>query len=51
MAKNSFVLYHNYRETLEDLTDEQVGKLFRALFDYEIDKAEPNFTGELKIAF
>ena len=51
MAKNSFVLYHNYRETLEDLTDEQVGKLFRALFDYEIDKTEPNFIGELKIAF
>lgn len=51
MAKNSFVIYHNYRETLEDLTDEQVGKLFRALFDYEIDKTEPNFTGELKIAF
>lgn len=51
MAKNSFVLYHNYRETLEDLTDEQVGKLFRAIFDYEIYKTEPNFTGELKIAF
>ena len=51
MAKNSFVLYHNYRDSLEDLTDEQVGKLFRAIFDYEIDKKEPNFTGELKIAF
>ena len=51
MAKNSFVIYHNYRETLEDLTDEQVGKLFRAIFDYEIDKKEPNFNGELKIAF
>ena len=51
MAKNSFVIYHSYRETLEDLTDEQVGKLFRAIFDYEIDNKEPNFTGELKIAF
>ena len=51
MAKNSFVIYHNYRDTLEDLTDEQVGKLFRAIFDYEIDKKEPNFDGELKIAF
>ena len=51
MTKNSFVIYHNYRETLEDLTDEQVGKLFRAIFDYEIDKKEPNFNGELKIAF
>ena len=51
MAKNSFVIYHNYRDTLEDLTDEQVGKLFRAIFDYEIDEKEPNFNGELKIAF
>ena len=51
MAKNSFVLYHNYREILTDLTDEQLGKLFRALFDYEIDRTEPKFSGELKIAF
>lgn len=51
MAKNSFVIYHNYRDTLEDLTDEQVGILFRAILDYEIDKKEPNFNGELKIAF
>ena len=51
MTKNSFVIYHKYRDTLEDLTDEQVGKLFRAIFDYEIDKKEPNFNGELKIAF
>ena len=51
MAKNSFVIYHNYRETLEDLTDEQVGILMRAIFDYEIDGIEPTFDGELKIAF
>lgn len=51
MAKNSFVIYHNYRDTLEDLTDEQVGILFRAILDYEIDKKEPNFNGELKMAF
>lgn len=51
MAKNSFVLYYNYREILTDFTDEQLGKLFRALFDYEIDRTEPKFSGELKIAF
>lgn len=51
MAKNSFIIYHDYRETLADLTDEQVGQLFRALFDYEIDRVEPQFNGELKIAF
>lgn len=51
MAKNSFVVYHNYRDTLEDLTDEQVGKLFRAIFDYEIDGNEPSFSGVLNVAF
>lgn len=49
--KNSFVIYHNYLENLEDLTDEQFGKLFRALFHYEIKREEPGFTGSLKIAF
>lgn len=51
MPKNSFVVYHNYRDVLEDLTDEQVGKLFRAMFDYEIDRVEPQFSGVLNIAF
>ena len=51
MAKNSFILYHDYYEALADLTDEQVGKLFRAIFEYEIEKKEPSFTGELKVAF
>ena len=49
--KNSFVIYYSYLENLEDLTDEQFGKLFRALFYYEINRQEPNFTGGLKIAF
>lgn len=52
MAKNSFVLYYNYEEQLEDLTDEQVGKLLRALFQYEIHDTLPEFADkELKIAF
>lgn len=52
MAKNSFILYYNYMEQLEDLTDEQVGKLLRALFKYEINDTLPEFTDkELKIAF
>ena len=51
MSKKSFIIYHDYREALTDLNDEQVGKLFRAIFDYEIEKKEPNFVGELKMAF
>ena len=49
--KNSFIIYHSYMEIFEDLTDEQLGKLFRAFFNYEINRIEPNFTGEMKIAF
>ena len=51
MEKNSFVVYYSYRDTLADLTDEQVGRLFRALLTYEIDGIEPTFEAELKIAF
>lgn len=51
MAKNSFVIYHNYLEILEDLTDEQVGKLFRAMLKYDRFGEEPAFDSELKIAF
>ena len=51
MAKNSFIIYYGYQEALEDLTDEQVGKLFRALINYDRDRIEPKFTGVLNVAF
>ena len=49
--KNSFLLYYEYREILEDLSNEEVGKLLRAVLDYEIEGIEPNFSGLLKMAF
>ena len=49
--KNSFLIYHEYKEVLEDLTNEELGILFRAVFEYEIDHIEPSFTGLLKMAF
>lgn len=49
--KNSFLIYHEYKDILEDLTNEELGKLFRAIFDYEIDSIIPNFTGLMKMAF
>ena len=49
--KNSFIIYHSYMDIFEDLTDEQLGKLFRAFFNYELHKIEPDFVGEMKIAF
>lgn len=51
MTKNSFVVYHNYREKLQNLTDAQIGKLFRAMLDYSITGTEPKLTGILSIAF
>ena len=49
--KNSFLIYHEYKEILEDLTDEEVGILFRAILDYEIEGTIPNFKGLMKMAF
>lgn len=51
MAKNSFVLYYTYREQLKDLSDEDLGKLLRALFDYEIDRVKPKLSGGVQMAF
>ena len=52
MAKNSFVIHHDLREKIEDLNNEQIGELFKAILDYEIDGTLPLFTDkELKIAF
>lgn len=50
--KNSFLIYYEYRDILEDLTNEELGMLFRAIFDYEIDGTIPNFESLLmKMAF
>ncbi len=49
--KNSFLIYNEYAEILEDLSNEEVGILFRAIFDYEINRKEPKFTGLMKMAF
>lgn len=49
--KNSFLIYNEYAEILEDLSNEELGILFRAIFDYEINRKEPEFTGLMKMAF
>ena len=51
MTKNSFIVYYNYREKLQNLTDAQVGKLFRAMLNYAIDGKEPQLNGVLDMAF
>ena len=43
MGKNSFVLYDTDGDLLDFLTDEEAGKLFRAIFDFRRG-AEPELT-------
>lgn len=43
MGKDSFILYKNDMKALEFLTDNQIGKLFRALAKLLLDQEEPDF--------
>ena len=53
MAKTNFILYKDFKQTLDILNDDQAGKLFKAVFEYVEDRTEPNFDydGMLKVAF
>lgn len=52
MAKNNFILYKDYKPNVDILSDEQAGKLFKAIFAYVEDRTEPTFKdGMLKMAF
>ena len=46
--KSSFILYYEYEEQLSILSDEEMGKLIRAVFNYEKTGIVPNFDGLLK---
>lgn len=49
--KKSFVLYSDYREHLELLTDEEKGRLLMALFDYNENGKNPELNGITRMAF
>lgn len=51
MDKNSFLIYLDYEEQFNLLTDEQVGQLMRAIMKYEKTQEEPKLDGILKMAF
>ena len=48
--KKSFLIHTDSLEILDDLTDEQAGKLFKAIKDYQSGK-EPKLSQLIKIAF
>ena len=50
MAKNSFILYHDQKEVIDELDDEQAGKLFKAIYEYNVNK-KIILKGALKLVF
>lgn len=46
-----FVVYDEVKAVLDELTDEQIGELFRGMVDYHINGIDPNFDGVLKYVF
>lgn len=51
MDKVSFLMYLDYEEQFNLLTDEQLGQLMRAIMQYEKTKEVPELEGVLKMAF
>lgn len=49
--KNSFVMYTDYMEQIEMLTDEQAGVLFKALISYQAQLNLPEMDGITEMAF
>ena len=49
--KRSFVLYYDYREHLQILTDEERGKLLMALMDYGVTREHQKLDGAALMAF
>lgn len=48
--KDSFILYNSFYEPIKNLTNEQLGKLFRSIFDYTIN-GDTTKDSDILIAF
>lgn len=48
--KDSFILYNSFYEPIKSLSNEQLGRLFRSIFNYTIN-GEITQEGDIKIAF
>ena len=46
----SFLIYNAYYKSIEHLTDEKLGKLFRAMFEYQ-NNMESKLEPEIQMAF
>ncbi len=51
MAMEYFCCYHSYARKLAKLSDQEVGRLFRALLDYSARGEAPELAGRECVAF
>ncbi|MCI9245607.1 MAG: hypothetical protein HFJ30_00395 [Clostridia bacterium] len=51
MDKNSFLMYLDYEEQFNLMSDEEIGQLMRAIYQYEKTREVPKLDGMLKMAF
>lgn len=51
MGRDSFILYTEQLEILEQLDDADVGKIMKAIFEYQKNGTMPNLPKELKALF
>lgn len=49
--QKGFIVYGDTKELAEELTDEQLGQLFRGMLDYFTEGKAPKFTGVLKFVW
>ena len=49
--KNSFIMYYDYGEHFNLLSDSELGGLIRAIYEYEKNEVIPQLDGVLKMAF
>lgn len=49
--KEGFIVYRSFIEALQELSDENFGRIFRAVCYYGLDGTEPELTGYEKMAF
>lgn len=50
MGKDSFIIYNSFYPPISDLSDEQLGRLFRAIFEYNIS-GQILVDNDIKMAF
>ena len=49
--KESFIMFSEHQELIEQLSDEQAGKLFKGIFEYSLTGEKPNFDSLTNIVF